>query len=246
MDQKLQQAIIRQFYKARIENRQNEFFHPPFQLEEKLVNAIQLGNTEEAIAALKEINKLERAKLAAHEVRSVKNSLIASCTLFTRAIIRGGVHPEIAYNLSDVLIRKIEQLNDVDQLNQFEIDMVYSFIHTLKSEQTPNYKSIVNKTIAYIHENILKDLSLQTIAEELYVSPSYLSTTFKKETGTTLTDYINRKRMEESKYFLLHTDLSISDIAHLFHFCNQSYYTNLFKKITGMTPKQFKEFNGVL
>ncbi|WAA09613.1 AraC family transcriptional regulator [Fervidibacillus albus] len=246
MDSKLQQTIINQFYKARIENRQNEFFHPPYQLEEKLVNAIQLGNTEEAITALQEINQLKRAKLADNEVRSVKNSLIASCTLFTRAIIRGGVHPEIAYNLSDVLIRKIEQMYDVNQLNEFEVDMVYSFIHTLQSEQMPNYKNIVNKTISYIHQNILQDLSLNTIAKDLYVNPSYLSTIFKKETGRTLTDYINRKRIEESKYFLLHTDLSISNIAHLFHFCNQSYYTSLFKKITGMTPKQYKEFKDAL
>lgn len=52
-----------------------------------------------------------------------------------------------------------------------------------------------------------------------------------------------QKKIEESKYFLLHSELSISDISNLFRFCNQSYYTALFKKYTGVTPKDFRELN---
>lgn len=241
MNAVLQKSIISQFYKARIDNRQNEYIHPSYQLEQKLLKAIELGNAHEAIDALKEINTLERAKLADHHLRSLKNSLICSCTLFTRAIISGGVNPEIAFNLSDVLIQEIERIQDSDKLEKFETDMIYSFIETLKSEQVPSYTSIVNKTISYIHENILKDLSLETVAADLYVNPSYLSHIFKKETGITLTEFINRKKVEESKYFLLHSNLSILNIANLFHFCNQSYYTVLFKKMTGITPKRFRE-----
>jgi Bacterial regulatory helix-turn-helix proteins, AraC family. len=241
MSTDVQQAIISQFYKARIENRQKEYLHPPYQLEQKLMNAIRLGNMEEALAALKEINTLERPKLAETKIRSLKNSLICSCTLFTRAVIQGGVHPEIAFNLSDVLIRKIEQLDEVEELDKFEADMVCSFIRTLKAEAAPSYTGIVNEAIRYIHDNILQDLSLDTIAGAIFVNPSYLSTVFKKETGMNITDFINRKRIEESKYFLLHTDLSISTIASLFHFCNQSYYTRLFKKITGLTPRKYKD-----
>lgn len=244
MNKEMQKGIIKQFYKARTENHKNEYLHPSFQFEQKLVNAIRLGNKTEALSALKDINILERAKLAANKVRSMKNSIICSCTLFTRAIIAGGVHPEVAYNLSDVLIQKIETLDTPEELEEFEINMVYTFIETLNNEQLPTYTMVLNQAISYIHNNILQNLSLDIIARELYVNPSYLSNIFKKETGVTLTNYINRKRIEESKYFLLHTDLSISEISHLFHFCNQSYYTSLFKKITGLTPKRFQEAEG--
>lgn len=243
LDIATQRKIVKQFYKARIKNHKNEYIHPSYQLEQKLLNAIRLRNTNEAISALKEINKQERATLSPDPLRSLKNSIICSCTLFTRAVIEGGMHPEVAYNLSDVMIQEIERLDDQEKLEEFEVNMVYTFIHTLEAEQMPKYPPIVQKVISFIHEHILHDLSLETIARELYINPSYLSTIFKKETGTTLIEYINRKKIEESKYFLLHSDLSISDIANLFHFCNQSYYTSLFKKFTGTTPGKFRELN---
>jgi YesN/AraC family two-component response regulator len=56
----------------------------------------------------------------------------------------------------------------------------------------------------------------------------------------TISEFINRRRVEESKYFLLHSKLSLSDIAHLFQYCNQSYYTLLFKKYIGVTPRHFR------
>ena len=243
MNNTIQASLIKQFLKERIKNQQNEYLHPSYQLEQKLLKAIKLGNTKSAIQALKEINHLQRAKLADNQLRSLKNSLICSCTLFTRAIIQGGVHPEIAYNLSDVMIQEIERIHEPEKLEEFEYSMVYTFIQTLNEEKMPTYHSLVNRAISYIHDNILQELSLHIIAEKLYVHPSYLSNIFKNETGLTITDFINRKRIEESKYFLRHTNLTISQIAHLFHFCNQSYYTSLFKKITGMTPKKFRELN---
>lgn len=241
MDVATQRKIIKQFYKARIENHQDEYIHPSYQLEQKLLTAIRMRNERAAISALREINKLKRAKLASDPLRSLKNSIICSCTIFTRAVIEGGMHPEVAYNLSDVLIQEIERLDSREKLEKFEINMVYTFIRTLEEEQMPRHSPIVQKAISYIHEHILHDLSLEKIASELYINPSYLSTLFKKETGTSLVEYINRKKIEESKYFLLHSDMPISSIASLFHFCNQSYYTSLFKKFTGTTPAKYRE-----
>ncbi|MFS8650410.1 MAG: AraC family transcriptional regulator [Caldibacillus sp.] len=241
MDVRTQKKIIQQFYKARIENHQNEYIHPPYQLEQKLLTAIRMRNEKEAISALKQINKMKRAKLASDPLRSLKNSIIVSCALFTRAVIEGGMHPETAFNLSDVLIQEIERLDTREKLEKFEYNMVYTFIRTLEEEQLPKHSPIIQNAISYIHEHILHELSLEKIASDLNINPSYLSTLFKKETGTTLVEYINRKKIEESKYFLLHSELSISSIASLFRFCNQSYYTSLFKKFTGLTPAKYRE-----
>lgn len=246
MDKNIQKKIINQFYKARIENHQNEYVHPSYQLEKKLLTAIRLQNEREAKRTLREINRQQRAKLSTNTLRSLKNSIICSCTIFTRAAIEGGLNPEIAYNLSDVLIQEIEKMDDMKKLEEFEYSMVSTFIQTLKEEQLPpKYSPMVKNAITYIHEHILDDLSLGTISAELYVNPSYLSNIFKKETGATLTEYINRKKVEESKYFLLHSEMTISEIAVLFRFCNQSYYTSLFKKYTGITPKKYREIQAV-
>ncbi|WP_062351453.1 AraC family transcriptional regulator [Bacillus kwashiorkori] len=244
MKTEAKRRLINQFYKERIKNKQNEYVHPPYYLEKKLLTAIKLGNEIEAVKTLKEINGRERARLSNNSLRSLKNSIICSCTLFTRACIEGGVSPENAYNLSDVLIQQIEQLETKEDVEEFEYNMVHTFIEMLKEEQIPKYTAIVTKTISYIHEHILAELSLEKIATDLFVNASYLSSIFKKETGTTLINYVNQKKIEESKYFLLHSDISISEIANLFRFCNQSYYTALFKKINGLTPKKFRELEG--
>ncbi|WP_246203814.1 hypothetical protein [Pallidibacillus pasinlerensis] len=120
MEKTVRDSILNDFYKTRIENRQKEFLHRSYQQEQKLLTAIQLGNRKEAIAALNDINQLQRAKLASTPMRSLRNSLICSCTLFTRAIIRGGVNPDTAYNLSDVIIQQIERMEVFKQLQCFE------------------------------------------------------------------------------------------------------------------------------
>lgn len=237
----MKNEIIRKYMKVRITNQQNFYAHPSYHLEQVLLRAITRGELEQAKLTLDEINQLERAKLASNTVRSLKNSLICSCTLFTRAIIKGGVHPESAYNLSDVFIQQIEETHDPTHLSMLEYEMLDSFIEALKEEKQESYQYVVNKAISYISKEILNDLTLERIAEEVKVHPSYLSKVFKAEVSLPLTEFINRRKVEESKFFLLHGNTSISDIALLFRFCNQSYYTSLFKKYTGVTPKMYRD-----
>jgi YesN/AraC family two-component response regulator len=231
--------IEKKFFQVKINNKQDYFIHPPYDLEKQLVSWLAKGHYEEAKYFLDEINSLERAKLAKDSIRSLKNSLICSCTLFTRSIIKGGVDSETAFDLSDVFIQQIEHTNSIESLCKLEYDMLKRFIKTVKSNDNRTFQFVINKAINFINDQILQELSLETISKHVNVHPNYLSKLFKDEVGLTLTEFINRKRIEESKYFLLHSDLSISEIAHLFTYCNQSYYSSLFKKYTGISPKQF-------
>lgn len=239
-----QDKMIKSYFEARIKNKQEYYIHPPYQMEQKLVHAIRKGLHPEAIAALDAINGLKRATLAKDQIRSLKNSMIGSCTIFTRAIIDGGVRPEHAFSLSDVYIMQIEETNEIEALNRLEYDMVHSFIKTLIQEKKPSYNLIINKTISFIHDEIMNSLSLKQIAAHVKVHPIYLSKLFKQQVGLTITEFIARERIEESKYLLLHSSMKISDISIFFDFCNQSYYTRLFRKYTKMTPLQFRDKYG--
>jgi YesN/AraC family two-component response regulator len=235
--------IEKEFIAAKINNKKDFFIHPSYHLEEQLMDWIAKGQLEEAKYFLDEINLLERAKLAKESVRSLKNSLICSCTLFTRACIKGGVDSEIAFDLSDVYIQQIEKTDRMSDLIHLEYDMLKNFVKKVKYKTNRTYQYIINKSISYIHEHLLQELSLTSISAHVKVHPNYLSKLFKEEVGMTVTSFINQKKIEESKYFLLHSDLTISDIAHLFTYCNQSYYSSLFKKYTGITPKQFMKLH---
>ncbi|MBO8156566.1 MAG: AraC family transcriptional regulator [Bacillaceae bacterium] len=241
MKSRIKPSMIEKFQQIRMKNLENEYIHPSFLMEQRLLDAIKNGNRTKALNILGSINRDQRPKLAQQSIRSLKNSLICSCTLFTRAIIQGGVQPEKAFNLSDTYILEIERIEDYHELEQLEYSMLDHFIHVLKEEEKLPYSKTINRAITYIHDHILQHLKLEVIAKHSYVSASYLSHLFKKEVGVSIVQYINKKRIEESKYFLLHTTSPISEISSLFRFCNQSYYTALFKKHTGITPKEFRE-----
>ncbi|MEH7076399.1 AraC family transcriptional regulator [Neobacillus drentensis] len=228
------------FIESRAENIQNFYYHPSYALEQQLMDCIIRCNKIEAKDVLDQINSLERATLAWEPLRSIKNSLICSCTLFTRAIIRGGALPEDAFSLSDVMIRQIEKNDNIEDLKLLEYEMVSCFIDTLKSTDRLEYNQVVNRAITYIHQEIFRDISLEKIAEYAGVHPGYLSKVFKVSVGMIIPEYINRKKIEDSKYFLLHSNSRLSEIANMFGYCNQSYYTSLFKKYTGVTPGQYK------
>ncbi|GAB6928406.1 hypothetical protein JCM10914A_23890 [Paenibacillus sp. JCM 10914] len=229
------------YLSSRMDYLRENFIHPPFDYEHELLEAIRLGDEHRAMAMLRTINELEAAVLASYPLRSKKNALIASCTLFTRAIIKGGVDAEIAFHLSDTLILEIEKMTEVERLIHFEYEMLVQFVSMIRSEKEElTYSHIVNLSIYYIREHIFEALSLQSVADYLKVHPSYLSDRFKKETGLPLTTFINQRKIEESKHLLTNTNQSISEIAFTFKFCSQSYYTQIFKNFTGMTPRKFR------
>lgn len=89
--------------------------------------------------------------------------------------------------------------------------------------------------------NLTADLSLTAISTEFSLNSSYLSTLFKKETGTTLTNYVNGKRMEHAIYLLNTTMLPIQDIAVQCGINDVNYFTKLFKKTKNKTPTQYRE-----
>lgn len=83
---------------------------------------------------------------------------------------------------------------------------------------------------------------LTRISEQIGFSPSYTSRMFKQLTDLTITEYLNRLRIEKAKQFLKdHPHLKVYEVAHLVGFQDQMYFQKMFKKLCGMTPKQYKE-----
>jgi AraC family transcriptional regulator len=91
----------------------------------------------------------------------------------------------------------------------------------------------------YIHDHLQQDLSLKEIAAIAQISQYHFSRLFKQKMGITLHQYILQRRIERAKELLQHSQLSIADIALRVGFCDQSHLNRSFKRILGVTPKQF-------
>ena len=101
---------------------------------------------------------------------------------------------------------------------------------------------ILKKALSYIETNFPKELTRDEIAENLEISPQYLSKLFSDECGLQLKEFINRCRVEKSLDFLRNDpSLQVKDVAESVGITDQNYFCRLFKKHTGVTPSNFKK-----
>lgn len=214
--------------------------HNPL-LEKQLLSIIKEGHIEE----LKNFTKLgvENTGVLSKSsyIRSRKNIGIAGITLATRAAIEGGVHPEVAFTLSDLFIQRLEDMNSIQDLEKVQLEAFFAFTNNVLKIKTSQNSKTITKCKNYIYNNRYEKISHEDVANIAELSPSYFSVLFKKEIGLSVSEYIQKVKIDEAKNLLEYTNTPLSEICSLLNFSDQSYFTKVFKKHTKMTPKQYKE-----
>ncbi|SDW04097.1 response regulator [Paenibacillus sp. PDC88] len=114
-------------------------------------------------------------------------------------------------------------------------------VHFKRSNEQEGANVAIRSLCSYIEENLEKDLSLVRLAELHHFNPSYLSRLFKQEKGTNLSEFIDDCRIRRAKELLQNTDLMIREIAIRVGYEAAHSFTRLFKKLTGMTPQEYRE-----
>lgn len=100
--------------------------------------------------------------------------------------------------------------------------------------------SIMDKILRYVDEHYCEDVTRNDLVDLVYISPDYCSRLFKKETGRSLAQYILEKRMEKAKK-LLQSDMSVKNVALQTGYSNFSYFSKVFREMTGMSPVEYRE-----
>lgn len=98
----------------------------------------------------------------------------------------------------------------------------------------------VRRSIQYVKSNYQKPLSLGIVAAELNLSPGYFSAIFKKKTGQNFTDFVNEYRVSVAKEYLKDSNASVTEICELVGYVDQCYFSKIFKKYTGISPKEYR------
>ena len=113
-------------------------------------------------------------------------------------------------------------------------------LENFKSESEES-NTLAHRIKEFIDKNYKKNIKLEDIADELYINKYYLSHVFKEQMQISPINYLINRRIGEAKNLLVSTELKIGEIARIMGYDNPNYFTLLFKKMTGETPKQFKE-----
>lgn len=141
--------------------------------------------------------------------------------------------------------------NFIYELNEMEIvqDIIASFdgfigelVEIIDRKKSSRYDEIINTVQGYIRSDYMdKNLSINSLAEMVSLSPGYLGRLFKRNTSVALVDYINNFRIQKAKELLAATSSPINEIIDQVGFTNSNYFYPLFKKLCGVTPKEYRQ-----
>ena len=222
------------------EDDDNAFRHS-YHEELLLLQAVKEGNGKEAVRLSEEMDR-DSGRLSARDLQHRKNMAIVGITLCSRAAIEGGITPEAAYRLSGYYIRKCDAAQDAALMLKYRNQAITELAdYVLEKQKLDRYSGYTEQCRDYVRRHYREKIYLQDIADSLGISPSYLSRLFKKETGQCLQDYINEERVYRAANLLQFSDLPIPEIAQYVHFPSQSYFGSIFKKLKGMTPKEYRD-----
>jgi YesN/AraC family two-component response regulator len=106
------------------------------------------------------------------------------------------------------------------------------------------HADVINRAVEHIRKNYNRKVTLEQTAALVYLSPAYFSRIFKEEMGVNFNTYVNQVRVDAAKKLLLNEAVPLVDIASQAGFDGQSYFSKVFKKMTGMTPGRYRESRG--
>lgn len=245
----IENEVQHDFCNVVFKNLEMETIHQPYKQELKELHCIENGYIElldETLAI--NYNNITQIKLSKSPLRNAINLGVVVVTLACRAAIRGGVDPEISFSLSDAYINKLDELDNIESVNKLMrqaqreyTKMVYEIKTTRKNLKNTNQNFHVEQCKNYVFSHLHDKIRISEIAEELGLNPNYLSVLFRQYEGISIKEFILNEKITLVKKLLIHSHYSYIEIATYLSFSSQSHLEKQFKKLTGMTLRQYKE-----
>lgn len=211
----------------------------PYEKEKALITKLKTGDTEQAKALLNDL--LGYVFFAeGNNFEVIKSRALELSSLLSRAAIEGGATSDSVLKVNNQFLMSLQNITDLDDLCYKLQETIDVFTDCMFNYIPSKGNEIIKKAIRYISQNFSRNLTLDEVADHVHLNPAYFSTLFKQSTGSSFKEYLNMVRIEESKRLLSNTDYSIIDISLATGFEDQSYFSKVFKKYTGLTPKQYR------
>ncbi|MCI6513069.1 MAG: response regulator [Coprococcus catus] len=141
----------------------------------------------------------------------------------------------------EILKRAVLTAESVDDIKDYIgtlLDHVIELRNTLSGRR---YSDIIRTARKRIEQDYMsEDISLNTVAAEVCMSPSYFSSVFSKEMGKTFIEYLTEVRMEKAKQYLVCSSMKTSEISYEVGYKDPHYFSYIFKKTQGCTPKEYR------
>ena len=234
--------------KTMFDHIENNFAHNPYNHEKLETTYIKNGDVENLKTLLYERFPGRYGKLSKDPIRQEIYLSIVAITVACRASIAAGLHPEIAFSLSDVSIQRIDNCKDPVEMLQCtrEAELHYAkLVCDLKQEKAASLSVAeenvhISRCKDYIFSHLHGKITVSQIADAVGLDENYLSALFKRHMHVTLKAYILEEKIKLIKNLLTYSSYTFTEISAYLGFASQSHMGMEFKKITGMTLRQYR------
>lgn len=215
----------------------------PLDKERELVRAVAEGDQDAARRLLGEL--LEYLLTAAGgDLRLMRARALELMAVLSRAAVDGGGDEDMILDLNCRCLSEIDCLRTAEDLALWLTQAAERFVSSVLALADVRHRDIIYKAIEYLRRNCRGRVTLEDTARHVGLSPSYFSRVFKEAVGESFNSYLGALRISRSRDMLLNTDASIAEICDRCGFDDQSYFTKVFRKYTGVTPGRFRARRG--
>ncbi|MHB1453218.1 MAG: helix-turn-helix domain-containing protein [Saccharofermentanales bacterium] len=215
----------------------------PMEKEQELMALIETGDKPGSQRVLNEIlGQIFFASGGSFEV--IRSRVLELVVLLSRAAIKGGADAQQIFGLNYTYLGRINSFRNIEELTYWLSGIMVRFTDQVFNLTDVKHVDVIYRAVDYIRKNYDKRITLEETASHVYLSPAYFSRVFKEEIGDNFNLYVNKLRIEAAKKLLLNEQIPLVDISSIAGFEGQSYFSKVFKKMTGVTPGKFRESRG--
>lgn len=212
-----------------------------YRIQNELMHHVSLGDAESARKVSKKVVFDFTYRVPGDPLRAIKNQYLTLNTMLRLGIEKEGVTPLALHQLSDNMAILIEGAQSVDELLDMGDRLILEYSTLVNRHKTRGLSRNIHHATRYIENHLDEKMQLKEIAASAKVSPSHLSRQFKKETGQTLTAFIQTRRMEKAKTLLSNNKLSITEVAIQCGFDQLNYFSKVFRQYENCTPLEYQK-----
>ena len=209
--------------------------------ESTYMNYIRLGDTRMALETERHMHSTEYFQKQA----SSREDMLTGFSVFrttTRIAARdAGLMPPVLDSITGFYRDKMISKRTPEEMIEVRREFVRAICTAIQARRNMNYSPVVQQAVDHIRRNLSERISVQSLSEDIGISPNRLSAKFHRETGETITKFITTRRLSAAADLLAMTTLSIQEISDRVGISSSTYFAKLFREHYGISPSRYRD-----
>ena len=216
----------------------NMDYYYPTSIENRIFNFLKLGMKDELLKAVDEfIEDIKNRNLSYDNIIQILNQLIGN---IVKHMISVRMNPSDLFSGKTTMYQYLSSLETLDDVKVWIINIFHSIIDyvEIRDESKNRY---IEQIQEYVKVHYKDEIDFENLADTVGISYSHMRKLFRDELNTSITDYINKIRIEKAKLLMKNSDMTLQEIAEKIGYQNIQSFKRFFKKYEGIAPAEFRK-----